>query len=481
MAYRDLKEFIARLREAGELKEITRPVDPRLEITEIADRAVKRGGPALLFTNVTGHRMPVLINTFASRRRMELALETDDLDAIAAEIDALLTPEVPRKVLDKLKMIPVLARLQDLAPREVRSGPCQEIVRTDDASLDELPIITCWPGDGGPYITLGQVFTRHPEKGTLNIGMYRLQKFDSRTLGMHWQRHKGGAEHYRVAEERGERLEAAIVLGPDPAMIYASTAPLPEEVSELMLAGFLRRRPVETVKCVTVDLRVPANSQIVLEGYVEPGERRLEGPFGDHTGFYSLADLYPVFHLTAVTTCRDPVYPTTIVGRPPMEDGWLGKATERIFLPLIRKTLPEVVDINLPVEGIFHNFAIVSIRKRYPGHARKVMHALWGLGQMMFTKYIIVLDEHANVHDLQEVIWRLGTATDPRRDIEIASGPTDVLDHASAIPDFSGKLGFDATRKWPDEGYGREWPEEIVMSPEIKARVDSYWEELGIG
>lgn len=481
MAYRDLKEFIARLKEAGELKEISRPVDPHLEITEIADRAVKRGGPALLFTNVTGHSMPVLINAFASRRRMELALETDDIDAIAAEIDALLTPEVPRSVLDKLKMIPVLARLQDLAPREVRSGPCQEIVRTEDASLDELPIITCWPGDGGPYITLGQVFTRHPEKGTLNIGMYRLQKFDSRTLGMHWQRHKGGAEHYRVAEQRGERLEAAIVLGPDPAMIYASTAPLPEEVSELMLAGFLRRKPVETVKCVTVDLRVPANSQIVLEGYVEPGERRLEGPFGDHTGFYSLADFYPVFHLTAITTCRDPVYPTTVVGRPPMEDGWLGKATERIFLPLIRKTLPEVVDINLPVEGIFHNFAIVSIRKRYPGHARKVMHALWGLGQMMFTKYIIVLDEHANVHDMQEVIWRLGTATDPRRDIEIASGPTDVLDHAAAIPDFSGKLGFDATRKWPDEGYDREWPEEIVMSPEIKARVDAYWDELGIG
>jgi 4-hydroxy-3-polyprenylbenzoate decarboxylase len=481
VAYRDLKEFIARLKETGELKEISRPVDPYLEITEIADRAVKRGGPALLFTNVTGHSMPVLINAFASRRRMELALETDDIDAIAAEIDALLTPEVPRSVLDKLKMIPVLARLQDLAPREVRSGPCQEIVRTEDVSLDELPIITCWPGDGGPYITLGQVFTRHPEKGTLNIGMYRLQKFDSRTLGMHWQRHKGGAEHYRVAEQRGERLEAAIVLGPDPAMIYASTAPLPEEISELMLAGFLRRKPVETVKCVTVDLRVPANSQIVLEGYVEPGERRLEGPFGDHTGFYSLADFYPVFHLTAITTCRDPVYPTTVVGRPPMEDGWLGKATERIFLPLIRKTLPEVVDINLPVEGIFHNFAIVSIRKRYPGHARKVMHALWGLGQMMFTKYIIVLDEHANVHDMQEVIWRLGTATDPRRDIEIASGPTDVLDHAAAIPDFSGKLGFDATRKWPDEGYDREWPEEIVMSPEIKARVDAYWDELGIG
>lgn len=480
MAYKDLKQFVDRLRREGEIVEVSRPVDPHLEITEIADRAVKKGGPALLFTNVTGHSMPVLINAFASQRRMELALETDSVDAIAAEIDALLTPELPRSIMEKLKMLPMLARLQDLAPREVRNAQCQHIVDTANPSLAELPIITCWPDDGGPYITLGQVFTRHPESGKLNIGMYRLQKFDDQTLGMHWQRHKGGAEHYRVAEEMGRRLEAAVVLGPDPSMIYASTAPLPEDISEYMLAGFLRRSPVETVRGVTVDIPVPANSQIVLEGYVEPGERRMEGPFGDHTGFYSLADMYPVFHLTAVTTCRSPLYPTTVVGRPPMEDGWLGKATERIFLPLIRKTLPEVVDINLPVEGIFHNFAIVSINKRYPGHARKVMHALWGLGQMMFTKYIIVLDAHANVHDMQEVIWRLGTATDPKRDLELASGPTDVLDHAAAIPDFAGKLGFDATRKWADEGYDRQWPDEIAMTPEVRARVDEYWTELGI-
>lgn len=480
MAYADLKQFIERLRTEGELKEIGHPVEAALEISEITDRVSKRGGPALLFTNVVGFKSPVLINAFGSRRRMELALEVDSLDAIGQEIDSLLTPEVPRSLMDKIGMLPKLARLNDLAPREVKSAACQEVVVTDGATLDDLPIITCWPGDAGPYITLGLVFTTHPEKGTRNIGMYRLQKFDSRTLGMHWQRHKGGAEHYRVAESLGKRLEVAIALGPDPAVTYSATAPLPEEISELMLAGFIRRKPVEIVRCRTVDQHVPANSQIVLEGYVEPGERRREGPFGDHTGFYSLADDYPVFHLTAVTTCREPVYPTIIVGRPPQEDGWLGKATERIFLPLIKKTLPEVVDINLPVEGIFHNFAIVSIRKRYPGHARKVMHGLWGLGQMMFTKYIIVLDEHANVHDMQEVIWRLGTATDPTRDVEAASGPTDVLDHASARPDFSGKLGFDATRKWPDEGYDRVWPNEIEMSEEVKRKVDSYWESLGI-
>ena len=480
MAYSDLKAFIQRLREAGELKEISRPVDAALEISEITDRVCKKGGPALLFTNVSGQKTPVLINAFGSKRRMELALEADSLDGIAEEISALLTPDVPRSLMGKLGMLPKLARLNDLAPREVKSGSCQETVITDNPTLDDLPIITCWPEDGGPYITLGLVITSHPDQGSRNIGLYRLQKFDGRALGMHWQRHKGGAEHYRAAEARGQRLEAAIALGPDPSVTSAATAPLPPEISELMLAGFLRRKSVEIVRCKTIDQWVPANCQIVLEGYVEPGERRREGPFGDHTGFYSLADDYPVFHLTAITACKDPVYPAIIVGRPTQEDAWLGKATERIFLPLIRTALPEVVDISLPAEGIFHNFAIVSIRKRYPGHARKVMHALWGLGQMMFTKYIIVLDEHANVHDLQEVLWRLGTATDPKRDLEFASGPTDVLDHAAALPDISGKLGFDATRKWRDEGYDRDWPGEIEMSEEVKRKVDAYWDSLGI-
>lgn len=480
MAYRDLKDFMQRLRNAGELKEIQRQVDPQLEITEITDRVVKSGGPALLFKNVAGSRIPLLINAFGARRRMEMALETDSLDAIGAEIDEMLSSDVPQSLMDKLHMLPKVMRLRDLAAREVRSGACQEIVSRDSPSLDDLPIITCWPEDGGPYITLGLVFTRHPETRVRNVGLYRLQKFDDRTLGMHWQRHKGGAEHLRVAESRGQRLEAAIVLGPDPAVTYAATAPLPEGLDEMMLAGFLRRHPVELVHCTTVDQWVPANAQIVLEGYVEPGERRMEGPFGDHTGYYSLADQYPVFHLTAITSCQNPIYPTTVVGRPPMEDGWLGKATERIFLPLIRKAVPELVDMNLPVEGAFHNFAIVSIRKRYPGHARKVMHALWGLGQMMFTKYIIVVDEHCNVHDISEVIWRLGAATDPERDCEFAHGPADVLDHAATAQDYGSKLGFDATEKWPDERGARRWPQEICMSGTIRCYVDSYWKELGL-
>ncbi len=480
MAYKDLKDFVEKLKSAGELKTITYPVDPHLEITEITDRVSKREGPALLFTNVKGSSIPVLINAFGSKRRMEMAVE-NDLDSIAEQIDDLLTPDVPKTLSGKIGMLPKLARLNDLMPKEVRSAPCHEVIKAGaEATLNDLPILTCWPEDGGPYITLGLTFTTHPEKGTRNVGMYRLQKYDERTLGMHWQRHKGGAEHYRVAEERGEGLDVAIAIGPDPSITYSATAPLPEEISELMLAGFLRREKVEIVRCRTINQWVPANSQIVLEGRVEPRERRREGPFGDHTGFYSLDDDYPVFHLKAITHQRNPIYATTIVGRPPMEDGWLGKATERIFLPLIRKTLPEVVDINLPVEGIFHNFCIVSINKRYPAHARKVMHAIWGLGQMMFTKYIIVLDAHANVHDMQEVIWRLGTATDPRRDIETAYGPTDVLDHAAQIPDTSGKLGFDATRKWPDEGYTGRWPNEIVMTDDVKRRVDGYWKDLGL-
>lgn len=480
MAYRDLKEFVERLRREGELREIDVPVDPHLEITEITDRVVKRGGPALLFRNVKGHRWPVLINAFGTMKRMAMALETESIDALAAELADLLEPKIPASLLGKLQMLPKLRVLADMAPRTVSHAPCQEVVIADSPSLDLLPIIQCWPLDGGPYITLPLVITKHPERDTRNIGMYRLQKFDSRTLGMHWQRHKGGAQHYRVAESLGRRLEVAIALGPDPAVTYAATAPLPDEVDELLLAGYLRRRPVDLVKCRTVDLEVPANSQIILEGYVEPGERRREGPFGDHTGFYSLADDYPVFHLTAITHQRDPIYPTIVVGVPPMEDGPLGKTTERLFLPLIRKSVPEIVDLNLPVEGAFHNLAIVSIDKRYPGHARKVMHAIWGLGQLMFTKIVVVVDKECNVHNLSEVIWRVGASVDPKRDVVIWEGPTDALDHASQMPDWSGKLGIDATRKWPEEGHTREWPPVAEMSPEVKARVDALWEHLGL-
>jgi len=480
MAYRDLKHFVDVLRQRGELKEISVEVDPVLEISEIADRVVKAGGPALPFTNVKGHRIPVLINAFGTLERMALALGAESLDAIAEDIAELLEPQMPVSLIGKLQALPKLKRFLSLPPKTVRSGACQEVVETDSPSLAEIPIIQCWPQDGGKYITLPLVFTKHPELGTRNVGMYRLQKFDDRTLGMHWQRHKGGAAHYRVAERLGKRLDVAVALGPDPAVTYAATAPLPDEVDELMLAGFLRDAPVELVQCRTVDLEVPANAQIVLEGYVEPGERRLEGPFGDHTGFYSLDEEYPVFHLTAVTHCRDPIYPTIIVGRPPMEDGPLGKATERLFLPLIKKSVPEIVDMNLPVEGIFHNFAIVSLDKRYPGHARKVMHAIWGLGQLMFTKVVIVVDKQCNVHDLGEVMWRVGTAIDPKRDVVFAEGPCDVLDFAAQVPDYGTKMGIDATRKWPDEGFTGRWPDEIEMLPEVKKRVAGIWSELGL-
>ena len=481
MAHKDLNSFVDLLREEGELKEITAEIDPELEISAIADRVVKQNGPALLFTNVKGHSgIPVLINTFGSKRRMELALGTDDLDDIAAEIADLINPQVPASLAGKLQLLPRLARLKDTQSRTVRNGPCQELVETDAASLDSIPVIKCWPGDGGRYITFPQVITKHPGKGTRNVGMYRLQVFDEKTLGLHWQRHKGGAHHYRVAEEMGERLEVAIVLGPDPETMYAATAPLPDEIDEYMLAGFLRRQPVQLVKCRTVDLEVPANAQIVLEGYAEPHERRVEGPFGDHQGYYSLPDEYPVFHLTAITRRKDAVYPTTIVGPPPQEDGWLGKATERIFLPLLKTTLPEIVDIDLPVEGIFHNLAIVSIDKRYPGHARKVMHALWGLGQMMFTKVIIVVDKDVDVHNMREVVWRVGVAIDPKRDLLISEGPCDVLDFAAQTADVSGKLGIDATEKWPDEGFDRGWPEILRMPKEVDRRIDKLWPELDL-
>ncbi len=481
MAHKDLKSFVDLLREAGELKEITAEVDPELEISAIADRVVKRNGPALLFTNVKGHPgMPVLINTFGSKRRMELALGADSLDDIAAEIADLINPQMPASLAGKLQMLPRLARLKDTQSKTVRSGPCQEVVETDTASLESIPVIKCWPSDGGRYITFPQVITKHPGKGTRNVGMYRLQVFDDKTLGLHWQRHKGGAHHYRVAEEMGERLEVAIVLGPDPETMYAATAPLPDEIDEYMLAGFLRRQPVELVKCRTVDLEVPANAQIVLEGYAEPHERRTEGPFGDHQGYYSLPDEYPVFHLTAITRRKDPIYPTTIVGPPPQEDGWLGKATERIFLPLLKTTLPEIVDIDLPVEGIFHNLAIVSIDKRFPGHARKVMHALWGLGQMMFTKVIIVVDKDVDVHNMREVAWRVGVSIDPKRDLLVSEGPCDVLDFAAQTADVSGKLGIDATEKWPDEGFDRGWPEILRMPDEVNRRIDALWPELDL-
>jgi 4-hydroxy-3-polyprenylbenzoate decarboxylase len=390
---------------------------------------------------------------------------------------------MPPGLMGKLALVPGLARIgRHTAPRRVSGGaPCQEIVKLGpDASLDELPILKCWPLDGGRFITLPLVFTKEAQTGKRNVGMYRMQVYDARTAGMHWQRHKVGSRHYAEYEAQGRDIPVAVALGGDPVLTYAATAPLPDEIDEMVFAGFLRKKPVELVRCKTVDIDVPADAEIVIEGVVPPGERRIEGPFGDHTGFYTLEDAYPVFKVTAITHRRRPVYPATIVGRPPMEDGWLGKATERLFLPLVRLFVPEVIDYNLPVEGVFHNLCIVKIRKRYPGHAQKVMHALWGLGQMMFTKIIVVVDEWVDVQNLQEVLWVTANNIDPERDVTFVKGPIDVLDHASRAMGFGSKMGIDATKKLPEEGFTRPWPPVITMAPEVKERVDRMWRELGL-
>ena len=480
MAYEDLYAFVRSLERHGELKRIAVEVNPDLEITEITDRVCKKEGPALLFERVRGYDVPVLMNAFGSMRRMCLALQVDRLDEIGAEVEDLLAMKVPESWTEKLGTLPKLKRLLDMSPKTVTRAPCQEVVEAERPSLRGLPILRCWPGDGGRFITLPVVITKDPETGVRNAGMYRMQVFAECTTGMHWHPHKGGAQHYRVAEQLGRRLAVAVALGPDPAVTYAATAPVPDGMDEFAFAGFLRSARAELVPCVSVDLEVPANALIVLEGYVEPEERRQEGPFGDHTGFYSPSDLYPVFHLTAVTRREQPIYPATVVGRPPMEDCFLGKATERIFLPALRSQVPEIADMNLPVEGVFHNLAIVSIDKRYPGHARKVMHALWGMGQMMLTKIIVVVDREVDVHNLREVLWRVGNAIDPERDIEFTTGPADVLDHAAHLPGLGSKMGIDATRTWRDEGFDRVWPDPIEMSPEVKQRVDEMWDRLGL-
>ena len=479
MAYRDLNEFISDLEKKGELLHIKEPVSPYLEITEITDRVCKEHGPALLFENVRGYNIPVLTNAFGSYRRMCLALGVNRLEEIGEEIDNFFQAEAPDSLIKKLKLIPKLKRLSNVFPKLVKKAPCQEVVLMDkDVDLGKFPILHCWPKDGGPFITLPLVFTKHPITGVRNVGMYRLQVYDKNTTGMHWHPHKGGAQHYRVSERLGKRLEVAVAIGPDPATTYAATAPLPEDMDEILFSGFIRNEPVEMVRCITIDHEVPAHSQIVLEGYVEPYERRLEGPFGDHTGYYSLPDEYPVFHITCITHRKDLIYPATIVGRPPMEDCYMAKATERIFLPLIKKQLPEIIDINLPIEGVFHNLALVSIDKRYPGHAKKVMHALWGLGQMMFTKIIIVFDKEVDVQNISEALWRLGNNIDPKRDIVFSEGPVDALDHAAPQPLFGSKMGIDATRKWKEEGFKRQWPDVIEMDKEIKEKIDKLWKKL---
>ena len=480
MAYNSLVDFVQVLEREGELKRVTHPVRAELEIAEIADRVMKKGGPALLFENVVGKNIPVLINAFGSLKRMAMALGVRDIEEIAREIDQLTHMKPPASLREKLSMLPGLLRIAGAAPKVVSDGECREVVERNP-DLNMLPVLTCWPGDAGPFITLPTVLSRDPRDGKRNVGLYRMQVFDSRTTGMHWHPHKVGARHFRRHKEHQGRMELAACLGGDPILTYAATAPLPDQIDEFLFAGFLRKKGVELVKAVTVDVEVPADADIVIEGYIDPSEPlRREGPFGDHTGFYSLADDYPAFHVTCITHKKKPIYPTTIVGRPPMEDAFLGKATERIFLPLLRLTFPEIIDIHLPVHGVFHNLAIVSIRKEYPAQARKIMHGLWGLGQMMFTKIIIVVDHDVNVHDLAEVAWIAGNQIDPKRDVIFVEGPVDVLDHAAPLMGYGSKMGIDATTKWKNEGFEREWPDPIVMDEKTKKYIDSIWEKLGI-
>ncbi|MCL4285123.1 MAG: UbiD family decarboxylase [Fimbriimonadaceae bacterium] len=540
MAYRDFREFLDALEKAGELKRIAEPVSPSLEITEIANRVMKSDGPALLFENVVGppHRLgtpnprsavlgeppleasleqsqrfgfPVAINTMGSRKRMSMALGVADFEEHAERIAALLPPPIPRSPADALQLaVRVFKELKSAIPKTVSRGPCQEIVlKGDEVDLTQLPILTCWPEDGGPFLTLPLVFTYDPNTGKRNVGMYRMQLYDRNTCGMHWQMHKTGMRHmeelaspsplappgergpggegHQPSKARGVEipppgtLHVAVALGGDPAYTFSAISPLPPGLDEMAFAGFLRRKNAELVQCKTIDMKVPADAEIVLEGYVDPSERRLEGPFGDHTGYYSLAGMFPVFHCTCVTMREKAIYPATIVGQPPMEDGWMGKAVERIFMPMIRLTVPEIVDIHLPIEACFHNVAFVSIKKKYPGHAYKVMNAVWGLGGLAFTKFVFVFDEDVDVQDTAAVLFRLGANCDPGRDALHSRGPVDQLDHASLAEGFGGKIGFDCTHKWPGEnGFSRDFPKLIEMSSKVKEKIDQLWPKLGL-
>jgi 4-hydroxy-3-polyprenylbenzoate decarboxylase len=547
--YTDLREWIKQLDKAGELKRIREAVSPYLEMAEIADRTAKlgkgtskAGGPALLFENVTGYPgARVLMNQFGSERRMKLALETDSLDAIADRIRTLIKPEMPTSFMDKLKLLPMLAEVGSFFPKVISrsDAPCKQVIhRLDEkgggrgVDLTKLPVLTTWPQDGGPFITLPCVVTRDPrssgdQPGKRNMGMYRMQVYDGQTTGMHWQRQKVAAEHLRehlrnatnpgapsklrlggdaasvdimaqtsggtapavnvasiptttLSKVREGRMEVAVAIGTDPATTFSAIVPAPPEVEEYLIAGFLRGKPVELVKAETVDLEVPARAEYILEGYVNLAELRTEGPFGDHTGFYTMEDQYPVFHVTCITHRKDPIYAATVVGKPPMEDAWMGKAVERIFLPLMQLTLPEIVDVCLPPEAVFHNLMIVSIRKSYAGHARKIMNGIWAMGQAMFTKCVIVVDEDCDVQDLAEVTLRVANNIDPERDIQFTLGPVDSLDHASRLPNFGSKMGIDATRKWAAEGFTRPWPPMLKQDPAVTTKIDALWKKLGI-
>lgn len=488
MAYTQLSDFVALLEQRDHLKRIRAEVSPELEITEIVDRVSK--GPleqnmALLFERVAGYDVPVLINSLGHPQRMAWALGVEDLGELTDKVAALLDLRLPQGLTGTLSRAGQLVgslRAIGLGPHMVKKAPVQEVVHTgDEVDLGRLPILKCWPDDGGRYITLPTVITRDPETGARNVGMYRLQVHDARTLGMHWQLHKGGADHARAARERGgEPIPVAVSLGGDPAVMWCGSAPLPPGVDELLLAGWLRSKPVELVPCVSQPLEAPAHAEIVIEGFVDPVEAAPEGPFGDHTGHYTPIEDYPVLHVTAITRRARPIYPATVVGMPPMEDYWMGKATERLFLPMMRLFMGEIVDVAMPREGVFHNLVLVSIRKRYPGHARKVINGLWGLGLMALTRCIVVFDADVDVQDTSRAMFYALSNVDWARDAVVQEGPTDALDHASYRPAFGGRIGLDATRKWPEEGYTRPWPQPVGMSAEVRARVDALWPELGL-
>ncbi len=496
MAIKDLREFIALIESKGQLRRVATPVDPNLEIGEVADRVSKQVGPGLIFENPVDrdsgdpYGMPVAINLMGSYERMAWALGVDaetgtwrDLDAKAKELMDLLPLDMPASMKGKFDILVNLKGLAGAGAKEVKQGkaPVQQVVlRGDQVDLTKLPVLTTWPGDGGPFITLPLVVTNSP-KGRLNVGMYRLQVFDKNTTGLHIHEHHDGAKNLRAWREAGvQRVPVSVALGADPVTIFSASAPVPPMIDEYLFSGILRGEPVEVVKCVTNELMVPAHAEIVLEGWCDLDETRWEGPFGDHTGYYSLADYFPVFHVETITMRRDAIYPTTIVGRPPMEDCYMAKATERIFLPVIKAMMPEVIDYDLPLEGVFHNCAVFQIKKEFAGQAFRVMNFAWSMGQMMFTKYVIVVDEDVDCHDYSQVAWRCFNNVDPSRDVLISKGPLDKLDHSSNFESFGYKMGIDATRPLPGEGHEREWPEALEMDPDVKARIDSLWAELGL-
>jgi len=477
-----LENFLKKLESRGELVRVSTPVDPCLEITEIASRVMrKKNGPALLFEKVKGSKFPLVINMFGSKDRMALALGVNQVEDIGKELSGLLKAVPPTSLGEKFGLLLKLNEIKKSFPKVTSSpAPCQQVIM-EKPDLNQLPILTSWPQDGGPFITLPMVITKDPETGKRNCGMYRLQQFSSDATGMHWQVHKDGRRVFHKCKAAGKKMEVAVSLGGDPVLTYVATAPMPPEIDELLLAGFITKKRVRLVKATTVDIEVPAHADFVLEGYIDPQEDfRPEGPFGDHTGFYTPVEDFPVFHITAITHKKDPIYPATIVGIPPKEDAYLGWATERIFLPFLKMLFPEIVDIHLPVEGGFHNLAIVSIRKTYPGQGKKIMQSLWGMGQMMLTKCLVIVEDEIDIHDLKQLTWYVTSNIDPKRDISFWEGPLDQLDHASNFPLYGGKMGIDATKKWKEEGYTRSWPEMITMKSEVIKRIDEIWESLGI-